>query len=248
MHKRLPRQRLSSADRQTAIAVNRREHRKSLACTRLCPVKLFCERRAGKPDHERTADRNRHQGWPGLDFHRAPRPGWSAPDRGFPHGRSRDPRGVARHVPALRILRLLRDAAQSLLPGRRRGTRKDRPRSGIGVAQADVRPDEFAFDPDGARRRRGDAEFRGRGRRRRHHPCRRHRILHERPLRSLLRGALSRSGQGDRFHLWRETGDGEGEQSPPCRQRLICRVLLRMRRNRPLGAHGDGRADENGSG
>ena len=118
-----------------------------------------------------------------------------------------DPRGAARHGAAARNVRLLRDAAQHVLPRRRDGARTDTTRSRGARAQADVRLHELPQHSSGHGRHQIPARLCRNAEGRQHQDRRHRRLLHERPLRRQRGHAFSGSRESRGLGLRGAIGD-----------------------------------------
>ena len=133
-------------------------------------------------------------------------------------------------------LGLLRDAAESVLPLRRHGTRADTAGPGSARAQADVRLHELdQHSPgDGGHHRPARLCRQAAGRER---EDRRHRrLLHERAIRDQRGDAFPGPRQGGRLDLRHASGHRPARQPASRRTEDQSRTLFRLRRNRYLRA------------
>src|SRR6202165_5628741 len=192
-----------------------------------------------KQRHDRPADRDSPQGRPHHHFHHPSRARRPASRHHFLHGRAGYPRGTSRHGTPAGHLRLLRDAAQYVLPLRRHGAGAAAGRSGSARAQAHVPADGLDQHSPGDGGYKGAAGLCRRPVRRPQGYRRHRRLLHERTIRRQRRDAFPRTGQGRGLDLRRTTGHRPARQSASRRAKGQGRTLFRLRRDRCLRADGE---------
>ena len=188
-------------------------------CNRIKRLTRNQNHNAKRNAHDRPADRYCDQGRQDHHLHHPSRTRRAVSGHHLLHGRAGDPRGTARHGAAARHVRLLRDAAQHVLPLRRHGARADPAGSGSARAQADVRLHELHQHSHGDGRHQGPARLRRDAGSREHENRRHRRLLHERPLRGQRGDAFSGSREGGGFDLRHASGDRPARQPASGRER-----------------------------